>query len=109
MKRGLTDAVKRAFRRRIAIEPVLCHYKRAIVWSLTSSVVLRVIPATPFSPLSASAASRAERAPDLTGTHAVAGKPEHLSYLMWWNGPLRQHQGAKTWSLFERHKGGTVP
>lgn len=31
------------------------------------------------------------------------------TYLMWWNGPLHQHQSARTWSLFERHKGGTVP
>jgi transposase len=23
---------------------------------------------------------------------------------MWWNGPLQQHQNARTWSLFERHK-----
>ncbi|MEY9278814.1 transposase [Bradyrhizobium yuanmingense] len=28
---------------------------------------------------------------------------------MWWNGPLQQHRSARTWSLLERHKGGTVP
>jgi hypothetical protein len=29
--------------------------------------------------------------------------------VMRWNGPLPQHQSAKTWSFIQRHKIGAVP
>jgi hypothetical protein len=49
-KRGLSAAIKRAFRRRSAVEPVIGHLKNEIAWVATISPEAAVTPQTPSSP-----------------------------------------------------------